>query len=144
MADLTTFGCRLKELRTLFGFSQADVATLLGIDRSAYCCYEINRSKPDIYNLARLATLYKVSIDYLVFGNDAEERADKSSIDKAQSISPTTLSEENMLTLSDRERALIAQFRVLPDRVRDDTYHDVQQRCREYLQDDNGHFSFNQ
>lgn len=143
MADLTTFGRRLKELRTLFGFSQADVAQFLGIDRSAYCCYEINRSKPDLYNLARLATLYKVSVDFLVFGNEAEERDIEISIDKAQSITPKTLSEENVLTLSDRERALIVQYRVLPDRGREDVYRDVQQRCKDYLQDDS-YFSFDQ
>ena len=124
-------GKRLKTLRNLFGFSQYDVAKVLGIDRSAYCCYEIGRAKPDIHNLARLARLFHVSTDYLIFWEPAQEIPSAPSEPRPGGEKPATLLDESFMTLSNAERALIVQFRLLPDR--DDILKTVQDRCAEYL-----------
>lgn len=57
---------RLMEQRTLAGYTQEEIASLLGISRSTYAAYETGRNEPDITTLIKLATLYKISLDYLV------------------------------------------------------------------------------
>lgn len=57
---------RLMEQRTSEGYTQEEIASLLGISRSTYAAYETGRNEPDITTLIKLATLYKISLDYLV------------------------------------------------------------------------------
>ncbi len=131
--DKSTLGGRLKALRVLYGFSQAEVADFLGIDRSAYCCYEINRAKPDIGNLVRLAAIYRVSTDYLLLGGSEEEGQPCQCFERVEnSERPATLFDEDLLTLSGQERAMIVQLRLLPDR--DKIAQSIHERCVEYMQ----------
>lgn len=132
----STLGEKLKSLRTLVGLSQAEMADFLGIDRSAYCCYEINRAKPDIYNLARLAKLFHVSTDYLLFPEtELQDQVEQYKSDIANAKPPASIFDETFLTLSDRERAMIVQWRIVPDR--DELLEMVHQRCAEYMKGDN-------
>ncbi len=57
---------RLKTLRKELKKTQQDIADYLGITRSAYTAYEIDRRSPDHETLSKLANLYNVSIDYLL------------------------------------------------------------------------------
>lgn len=57
---------RLKSLRKEFKKTQQDIADYLGITRSAYTAYEIDRRSPDNEALSKLASLYDVSVDYLL------------------------------------------------------------------------------
>lgn len=135
----STLGEKLKSLRTLVGLSQAEIADFLGIDRSAYCCYEINRAKPDIYNLARLAKLFHVSTDYLLFPEtELQDQVKQYESDIANAEPPTSIFDETFLTLSDRERAMIVQWRIVPDR--DAVLEFVHQRCTEYMKGENNLF----
>ncbi len=56
----------LKELRMKHGYTQNDIATLLGISRSAYTNIENNKREPDFNTLSRLSNIFKVSADYLL------------------------------------------------------------------------------
>ena len=60
------FGLRLQELREKTGYTQEQVADLIGISRSTIGGYESNISKPRISVLRKLATLYKTTTDYLL------------------------------------------------------------------------------
>ena len=57
---------RLKELRLERGLSQADIATMLGLDRSSYTYYELGKSQPTLHTLIVLADYYNVTMDYLL------------------------------------------------------------------------------
>lgn len=57
---------RLKELRLENNYSQEEVANHLYITQGAYAHYEGGRSQPPLKIIAKLATLYNVSIDYLM------------------------------------------------------------------------------
>lgn len=61
----TGIGERLKQLRLQHGYSQADVAKLLGIGRTTYLKYESEENKPT-RKLAELCNLYGVTTDYLL------------------------------------------------------------------------------
>lgn len=76
----TTLGDRIKELRS--ELTQEALAMILQVDRSTLASWEINRREPDIATLRRIASYFKVSIDWLV-GFDAE---DSSSLDQGNCI----------------------------------------------------------
>lgn len=57
---------KLKEARKKARLTQQAVADHLGIRQSAYHYWESERSRIDAVNLAKLAKLFNVSIDYLL------------------------------------------------------------------------------
>ena len=58
-------GEKLKELRKENGWTQQQVADMLGVSRVNYTRYELNTSEPDFDILVRLADLFDVSLDYI-------------------------------------------------------------------------------
>ena len=60
---------RLKELRTLNGFSQEKLAELLDVSRQTISSWENERSYPDVHNLIMLCDVYSVSLDDLMKGD---------------------------------------------------------------------------
>lgn len=59
---------RLKVLRKKAGYTQADVAAMLGIDRSTYAKYETGQSEPNFEMLQKLSALFHASIEFLING----------------------------------------------------------------------------
>lgn len=64
-----TIGERLKALRKERGYSQEDVAKMLGIGRTTYLKYESGENKPS-RKLKELASLFGVTTDYLLGRDD--------------------------------------------------------------------------
>ena len=56
---------KLRMLRENAGYSQNDVAKLLGITRTAYVKYETGDSQPT-RKLKKLAEIFNVSVDFLL------------------------------------------------------------------------------
>lgn len=59
-------GNKLKELRTSKNLTQEEIAKLLNVAQGSYSNYEKNKREPDYETLKKIATFYKVSIDYLL------------------------------------------------------------------------------
>jgi transcriptional regulator with XRE-family HTH domain len=70
--DRKTLGGRLREAREYLGFSQEEVATFLGVSRSALSLIETGQRKVDALELKKLAGLYKRPVGYFT-GEEAEE-----------------------------------------------------------------------
>jgi transcriptional regulator with XRE-family HTH domain len=70
--DRKTLGERLREAREYLGFSQDQVATFLGVARSALSLIETGQRKVDALELKKLAGLYKRPVAYFT-GEEAEE-----------------------------------------------------------------------
>src|SRR5690606_18524492 len=66
---MTTFGKRLKQARGRRGLTQNQVAEMLGIDFTTLSKYENDKSQPDHQTLRELASMYEVSIDWLLTGD---------------------------------------------------------------------------
>jgi transcriptional regulator with XRE-family HTH domain len=66
------FAARLKQLRLQKGFSQKDVAELIGINITNYGNYERVDAIPSAESLQKLAGIFEVSIDYLLTGRAAD------------------------------------------------------------------------
>lgn len=58
-----TLADKLKELRIIHNYNQADVAAVLGIVRQTYSHYETGKRKPSYNALAKLANFYGVSME---------------------------------------------------------------------------------
>ena len=70
---IPTFASRLKQLRLNKNLRQEQVANLIGVNKSAISTYENNTRQPSFEILVRLATLYRVSTDYLLGRTDNRE-----------------------------------------------------------------------
>lgn len=59
---------RLQELRKTAGYSQEQVAELLGLSRQAISKWESGQGKPEIDNIIKMTEIYHVSTDYILLG----------------------------------------------------------------------------
>ncbi len=64
----------LKEIRKRKGYSQLKVAFDLNISREALSYYENGKRSPDIQMLCRMSDYFKVSIDYLIRGEEFSQK----------------------------------------------------------------------
>lgn len=67
-------GGRMAALRRSRGWSQAQLASKLGISASAVGMYEQGRREPSLEQVVRLAALFEVSTDYLLTGKTLTPR----------------------------------------------------------------------
>ena len=65
--DSTLLGKRLRELRKVNGFTQDYVASVLGVIRQTYSHYESGRRTPSPEAIYKLAGLYNISADDLLY-----------------------------------------------------------------------------
>lgn len=64
-------GEKIQRLRNEQNLSQKELAEKLEVSRQAIAKWETNRGIPDIENLKRIAQLFNVSIDYLVYEEES-------------------------------------------------------------------------
>lgn len=67
LLDSTLLGKRLRELRKVNGFTQDYVASVLGVIRQTYSHYESGRRTPNPEAIYKLAGLYNISADDLLY-----------------------------------------------------------------------------
>ena len=82
------FGDRLKELRSKNGMTQTRLAQLLNITKSVVSYYERQERMPSPDVLVKLASIFHVSVDYLM------------RIDKKKTIDVSDLSDEDISVLN--------------------------------------------
>lgn len=63
---IDSLGSRLRQLRTVKKLRQEQVADLINVNKRAVSAYENDVRQPSYDILIRLATLYRVSTDYLL------------------------------------------------------------------------------
>lgn len=72
MSEASDIGGRLKAARAAIGLKQEDVATALGVPRTAVVSIEAGTRKITATELDRLATLYRRSLDWIL-GREARD-----------------------------------------------------------------------
>lgn len=73
---------KIRYLRFMNKYTQSDVADKIGIGRSNYCQYESGKWNFTIEHIKKIATLYNVSISYLVDDNVSDINITKSDLEK--------------------------------------------------------------
>ena len=77
------FGKRLKKLREEKKLTQEQLGKLVNLSQQTIGHYEVNRAKPDLETMRRLAEIFNVSTDYLLGRTDS--RNESASIEKVRS-----------------------------------------------------------
>lgn len=105
-----TLGEKLRELRESYGLSQGQVASALNIDRSTYTNYELDKTRPSLEMLVKLAHIFNVPKDTFLPNDEPSD-----SISVRDIIRPNSMSQ----SLNKEERGLIALFRTLTREQKD-------------------------
>lgn len=90
---MPTIGARLKELREKRGFTQMEIAGLLGMNRANFSHYERNTAMPPADVLGQMADILRVTTDYIL---------GRSNLDVSDNNSRTLLSDIQSLSADDR------------------------------------------
>lgn len=77
---------KLREIRKKHGYTQKEIAEVLGIDRSTYTFYETGTTSPAIVSLIKLSRFYGTTLDNLVGVNPFPNLADVSSTEEGGKI----------------------------------------------------------
>ena len=64
------FGGRVRIMRELLGFTQAQLAAKVGTSQQSIATYETGRREPPFKNLVALSRVFNTSIDWLVTGSE--------------------------------------------------------------------------
>ena len=102
----------IKKCRLNIGYTQRQVADLLGIDRSTYCCYEIGRIHPDLNTIMKLASIFKVHYTELL---ESEQGGCLRGGERLSDSGGIYDNELRFGNLSDEEKYFIVAFRLLPE-----------------------------
>ena len=76
---MESLGNRLRQLRQNNRLRQDQVASLVGVNKNTMCSYENDVRQPSYEILVRLATIYRVSTDYLL-GCESKRTVDVSGL----------------------------------------------------------------
>lgn len=79
---MVNFGEKLRELRTSFGMTQAELASRLRVTKSVVSYYELHERTPSPDVLIKLADIFHVSTDYLL-GIEQRKMIDVSGLSEA-------------------------------------------------------------
>ncbi|MBJ6362139.1 helix-turn-helix domain-containing protein [Paenibacillus sp. GCM10012307] len=116
---MVSLGARLKKAREQKRLTQMEVAQNLGISNGTLSGYERNYRDPDTNTLARLATLYGVSVDWL-----AGAKTEKKDLSNEEMIL-SLLDEAGEPNSSERRgftARFLKEFDKLPDDVQQNLY----------------------
>lgn len=112
------FGQRLRILRKQCHLTQQAVADRLQIHRTTYNKYEAGSVTPDQQGLVRLASIFGVTVDYLLGCHDEEQ-------------TPMVANEEEAnMTLNLQERVLLQLFRQMDRQQRNELVASAQNTFR--------------
>lgn len=92
------FKKRLSELRKQKKISQEELAKKIGVHQNVIGRYERGEARPSIELATKLATVFEVSLDYLVGNTDLE--LDKAIIDKVVTIQKLPDEDKNCIMYS--------------------------------------------
>ena len=70
---VSSMGTRIKNLRLQKGYSQQELAQMLGVPKGIVSKYENNERNPSYENLIKLADIFQVTTDFLL-GRKRSER----------------------------------------------------------------------
>ncbi len=84
---MVDFGNTLKQLRLEAGYTQQQLASLLGVTKSVVSYYELQARYPSPEVLVKIAAVFHVSTDYLL------------GLDKKEMLDITGLSDGDVVTL---------------------------------------------
>lgn len=95
-----TLGEKLRELRENYDLSQNQVAAALNIDRSTYTNYELDKTRPNLETLVKLAHIFNVpKVTFLPDDDPSDALALRDAIQPDSMVRSLSKSERGMLAI---------------------------------------------
>lgn len=104
-------GKKLLNLRKEYKMTQDDVAKILGMSRTSFSKYENGIANPPLQVLRKIADIYNVGLEYLIFDEKMRIRVNDSADEGENEDVPFS----RITELKPVEKELICKFRTLPD-----------------------------
>ena len=82
--DIVKTGKRIRDLRTKAGYTQADLASMVGVREKYFNCAETGKRGCSVDVLVILADIFHVSLDYLICGGITEKDVIREELRKAK------------------------------------------------------------
>lgn len=126
-ADRSVFSKRLRQCRMSQGLTQRQIAEALGIDRSTYAYYEVDKTNPDFEVFCRIARLYGVTADYLL-GLPPVDMAARARMREKEGVCPYGVDEAGMMKmaeLSEEEQKIVLAFRQIAVNKQEDAAQQI-------------------
>jgi transcriptional regulator with XRE-family HTH domain len=76
MSNPTEMGIHIRDVRRERGWTQDQLATAVGVSRSAVAQWETGRAGQITSNLTRIAEVLEVGVEYLMYGDDKRAPAE--------------------------------------------------------------------
>lgn len=107
-----SLGEKLLRLRKEMKMTQDDVAKILGMSRTSFSKYENGNSAPPLQVLRKIAAIYNVGLEYLIFDENTSIRLNdsQSEVENTSSVSVSKITE-----LRPVEKQIIGKYRILTD-----------------------------
>lgn len=113
MNDNTKLSERLKLYRKSAKLTQQQVADALGIQRSAYAYYEIDKTSPKLPTLSNIAKLYNITIDQLVNEEDFDTLMSNRQQYETEVTAGERLLDDSFNDLSPLEKSIVLKLRIM-------------------------------
>lgn len=113
LSDSSALAHNLKKYRKKCALSQQQVADAIKVERSSYTCYEIGKSIPTIPTVIKIAKVFGVTLDELVMSEDNPAVNNVADTNSDYYAGDTTLPVVNFQNLTQTERELVINFRLL-------------------------------
>lgn len=115
-------GQKLRGLRKQFKMTQDDVALILNMSRSSFSKYETGMSSPPLPVMRKLANIYNVGLEYLIFDENVKIKMNDPQIeDENDQEMPFS----KITDLRPEEKQIIGRFRTMSE--------EEKQKFREFL-----------
>ena len=105
----------IKKLRKSCGYTQKEVADILGVDRSTYAYYESGRIKPDIDTIRKLSNIFRVHYTQILENEMHTQFSD---------------SKSQVFGLNNEEVELLTIFRMLSDESKKEVMDTVSKKIK--------------
>jgi transcriptional regulator with XRE-family HTH domain len=76
MSNPTEMGSRIREVRRERGWTQDQLASAVGVSRSAVAQWETGRAGQVTTNLTRIAEVLEIGVEFLMYGDDKRAPAE--------------------------------------------------------------------
>lgn len=96
-------------MRAQVGYTQKQVADLLGVDRSTYSYYELGKIKPDIKTIMNLSKIFKVHYTEILESEINYQFSDSLSQKNGQNV------KLHLDELTPNEYRVLMAFKILPE-----------------------------
>ena len=107
-----SLGEKLLRLRKEMKMTQDDVAKVLGMSRTSFSKYENGNSAPPLQVLRKIAAIYNVGLEYLIFDENTSIRLNDS---QSEDENTSSVSVSKITELRPVEKQIIGKYRILTD-----------------------------